>query len=174
MKTTFSYDHYYLYEELEACLKHFAETYPELAELSANCVTPEGRNQYLITLTNKKTGPALSKPGWYLDGNIHAGEVTASMAAMHTADWLLTNYGSDKTATKLLDEYCIYVLPRVTPDGAEVYLSTPKTLRSVNRDWQPEPGGLYPEDLDGDGVIRMIRIPTPYGAWKKDPSDESL
>ncbi len=174
MKTTFAYDHYYLYKELESCLKYFAEKYPELAELNVNCVTAEGRNQYLITLTNQKTGPALSKPGWYLDGNIHAGEVTSSMAAMHTVDWLLTNYGSDRAATKLLDEYCLYVLPRVSPDGAETYLTTPLTLRSVNREYQPEPGGLYPEDLDGDGIVRMMRIPTPYGAWKKDPADESL
>ena len=174
MKTTFAYDHYYLYKELESCLKYFAEKYPELAELNVNCVTAEGRNQYLITLTNQKTGPALSKPGWYLDGNIHAGEVTSSMAAMHTVDWLLTNYGSDRAATKLLDEYCLYVLPRVSPDGAETYLTTPLTLRSVNREYQPEPGGLYPEDLDGDGVVRMMRLPTPYGAWKKDPADESL
>ena len=35
METTFAYDHYYLYEELESCLKYFAEKYPKLAELNA-------------------------------------------------------------------------------------------------------------------------------------------
>ena len=169
MKTTLKYDHYYKYDELKSNLKHFAVTYPDLVDLDVNCVTEEGRNQYVVTITNKKTGGALSKPGWYLDGNIHAGEVTASMAAMYTVDYMLTNYGEDPEITKLIDEMTVYVIPRVTPDGAETYLSTSKTLRSVNREYMPKEGGVRDEDLDGDGVVRMMRIKTPYGAWKIDP-----
>ncbi len=172
MKTTFTYDHYYKYAEIESNLNYFAYAYPDLVIVESNCVTEEGRNQYVVTLTNKKTGEALSKPGWYLDGNIHAGEVTASMAAMHTIDYLVSNYGSQADVTTLLDTMTIYVIPRVTPDGAETYLSTPYTLRSVNRDYLPKEGGIKEEDLDGDGVIRMMRIKTPYGAWKKDPKNE--
>lgn len=47
------------------------------------------------------------------------------MCAMHTIDYLVTNYGTDDEVTKLLDEKTFYVIPRVTPDGAEKYLSTP-------------------------------------------------
>ena len=135
MKTTFKYDHYYKYAELQANLEFFASNYPELCELSVNCLTAEGRNQYAVTLTNKKTGAALAKPALYIDGNIHAGEVTSSMCAMHTIDYLLTNYGSDPKCQKLLDSYTVYVIPRVSPDGAETYLATPYTLRSVNKDY---------------------------------------
>lgn len=173
MKTTFKYDHYYKYAELQANLEFFASNYPELCELSVNCLTAEGRNQYAVTLTNKKTGAALAKPALYIDGNIHAGEVTSSMCAMHTIDYLLTNYGSDPECQKLLDSYTVYVIPRVSPDGAETYLSTPYTLRSVNKDYIVEKGGVAQTDLDGDGVIRMMRFKTPYGAWKKDPNDPS-
>ena len=173
MKTTFVYDHYFKYDELKADLEFFAAKYPDLAELGVNCVTEEGRNQYVLTLTNKKTGDALSKPGWYLDGNIHAGEVTSTQCAVHTVDYLLTNYGTDTEVTKLLDSMTVYVIPRVTPDGAETYLTSPKTLRSVNRDYMPKKGGVRDEDLDGDGVVRMMRIETPYGAWKIDPEDGS-
>ena len=171
MKTTFKYDHYYKYEELKSNLEFFAKKYPKLCKLEVNCVTEEGRNQYAVTLTNTETGEPLSKPGWYLDGNIHAGEVTSSMTAMYTVDWLLTNYKKDEEIKKLLDTTTVYVIPRVTPDGAETYLTTPYTLRSVNREYLPEKGGIKEEDLDGDGVIRMMRIPTKYGAWKKDPQN---
>ncbi len=41
------------------------------------------------------------------------------MCAMHTIDYLVTNYGTDDEVTKLLDEKTFYVIPRVTPDGAE-------------------------------------------------------
>ncbi len=171
MKTTFKYDHYFKYDEIKSNLEKLAKKHGKLMKVETNCITEEGRSQFVVTLTNTATGDAMSKPGWYLDGNIHAGEVTASMAAMYMIDYLVTNYGKDKKVTKLLDGTTIYVIPRVTPDGAETYLSTPYTLRSVNRDYMGAPGGIQGEDLDGDGVIRMMRIPTVYGAWKKDPKN---
>ena len=174
MKTTFEYDHYYDYEELSEKLHFLNEKYPDLMDLQINCVSEEGRNQYLIILTNRKTGDMLDKPGFYIDGNIHAGEVTASMCVMHTIDYLLTNYEDDDEIRKIIDEMTIYCIPRVSPDGAETYLKTPYSIRSVNRVSKKEKGGLKEEDLDNDGVIRMMRIKTPYGAWKKDPKDEEL
>ena len=168
MKTTFQYDHYYKYDELKDNLETLAKNYPNLMDLEVNCVSEENRNQYVAILTNKETGGMLDKPGWYIDGNIHAGEVTSTMCAMHTIDYLLTNYGSDETVTKILDTTTIYAIPRVSPDGAETYLSTAYTLRSVNRDYLPKEGGVKEEDIDEDGVIRMMRIKTPYGAWKID------
>ena len=174
MKTTFQYDHYYKYDELEKNLKYFSEKYPELCDLESICVTEENRNVYEMTITNKKTGAALDKPAFHIDGNTHAGEVTGSMAAMHAIDVLLTGYGEDKVITKILDRMTIYVVPRISPDGAETYLTTPYSIRSVNIVHNPENGGIRSEDLDGDGVIRMMRIPTPYGAWKKDKNDSSI
>ena len=174
MKTTFQYDHYYKYDELEKNLKYFSEKYPELCDLESICVTEENRNVYAMTITNKKTGAALDKPAFHIDGNTHAGEVTGSMAAMHAIDVLLTGYGEDKVITKILDRMTIYVVPRISPDGAETYLTTPYSIRSVNRVHNPEKGGIRSEDLDGDGVIRMMRITTPYGAWKKDKDDSSI
>ena len=174
MKTTFQYDHYYKYDELEKNLKYFSDKYPELCDLESICVTEENRNVYAMTITNKKTGAALDKPAFHIDGNTHAGEVTGSMAAMHAIDVLLTGYGEDKVITKILDRMTIYVVPRISPDGAETYLTTPYSIRSVNRVHNPENGGIRSEDLDGDGVIRMMRIPTPYGAWKKDKDDSGI
>lgn len=168
MKTTFQYDHYIKYDELKSELEYFEKTYPSLCKLEVNMVTQEGRNQYAAILNNEKTGAPLTKPGFYLDGNIHAGEVTATMTAMHTLDYLLTNYGKDKECTWILDHLCIYVIPRVTPDGAEKYLTTPYSLRSAPRSYCYEKGGIRQEDLDHDGVVRMMRIPSKYGAWKID------
>ena len=65
MKTTLSYDHYFNYAEMKEVLENFTQTYPELCHVEANCITPEGREQFAVTLTNTKTGEALSKPGWY-------------------------------------------------------------------------------------------------------------
>lgn len=174
MKTTFKYDHYYLYDEVVSNIKALADAHPGIMSYESICVTKEGRDVLAVTLTNKATGSALSKPAFHIDGNTHAGEVTGSMAAMHTMDYLVTNYGVEEDVTKLLDECTIYIVPRVSPDGAETYLTTPYTLRSVNREYLPKEGGMKQEDMDGDNVIRTIRVKTPYGAWKKDPNNANL
>ena len=172
MKTTYTYDHYYKYEEVKEVVEFFEKNYPDLVAVEVICVTPEKRNSYAITITNKKTGKALEKPAFHMDGNTHAGEVTGSMASIHFMDTLLTNYGKEEEITKLLDTFTIYIVPRISPDGVETYLTTPYSIRSVNRVRNPKEGGIRPEDLDDDHVIRMMRIPSKYGSWKKDPKDE--
>ncbi len=115
-------------------------------------------------------GDPKSKPAYYIDGNTHAGEVTGSIAAMHTIDYLLTNYGKEKLATDILDRFTIYVIPRISPDGVEVYLNTPYTLRSVDRAYltQNQDKGVYQEDIDNNGVIAMMRFVSDDGVWVKD------
>ncbi|MBR2825554.1 MAG: zinc carboxypeptidase [Solobacterium sp.] len=173
MKTTYQYDHYYKYEELKEFVETFQKNYPDLLDVEVICETPEKRNSYALTITNKKTGKALEKPAFHMDGNTHAGEVTGSMACLHFVDVLLTNYGKEEEITKLLDLFTIYVVPRISPDGAEAYLTTPYSIRSVNRKHNAKEGGVTTEDLDGDDVVRMMRIPSKYGAWKKDPNKEN-
>ncbi len=174
MKTTFTYEHYYLQDEIEAHIKQLAESYPQLMDYEYILETPDKHHIIAVTLTNKKTGAAEDKPAFHIDGNTHAGEVTGMMAAMHTMDYLLTNYGSDETATFILDNLTVYVIPCVSPDGSQTYLTTPYTLRSVNRPYYELGAGVSEEDIDGDGAIRMMRVKSPYGIWKKDPADPDL
>lgn len=173
---TYSFDHYYEYDELTKVLTELAEDYPQLIKVSSICTTPEGRQVWATEITNSATGDVLSKPAYYVDGNHHAGEVTGSMAAVHLIVTLVQKYGKDDKITKLLDESAVYVIPRISPDGAETYLTTAEKLRSVNRPYpfeKPAPG-LHPADMDGDGVIRIMRIESPNGVWKVSERDERI
>ncbi len=173
----YSFDHYYEYAELTRLLKDLAEEYPDLIKVSSICTTLEDREVWACEITNFKTGDILSKPAYYVDGNHHAGEVTGSMAATHLVYTLIKKYADgDKTIVDLLDNNAVYVIPRISPDGAETYLTTSEKLRSVNRPYpfeKPAPG-LHAKDMDGDGVIRMMRIESPTGAWKESKKDPRL
>ena len=173
MKTTFKYDHYFLYEELASNLKELEAKYSSIMKVESIGVTPKNRHVFAVTLSN---GDASKKPAYYIDGNTHAGEVTGSMAAMHTLDYLVTNYECDEKVKALLDECTVYVIPRISPDGAEAYLTSCTKLRSVDRPYLTleKEAGLNDEDIDQDGVLRMMRVKTPYGAWKKDPENPNL
>ncbi|MBP3399134.1 MAG: zinc carboxypeptidase [Erysipelotrichaceae bacterium] len=170
MKTTYCFDHYFDYEEMTSMLKSLCEKHSDIMSLTSICTTVEKREVWAVELTNKKTGNGLAKPAFYIDGNTHAGEMTGSMAALHTIDVLATGYQECAEITKLLDENVIYVIPRITPDGAETYLKTPYSLRSVNRSYLKEKEGLTQEDVDNDGVLRMMRFKDPHGAWVKTDS----
>ena len=174
MKTTFTYDHYYLQDEIEAHVKQLKDEHPDIFDYETLLTTQDGHHLIAATLTNKSTGDACDKPAFYIDGNTHAGEVTGMMAAMHTMDYFATNYGTDEKVTFILDNMAVYIIPCVSPDGSRTYLTTPYSLRSVNRDYYEKGDGLQQEDMDGDGVIRMMRVSDVHGAWKKSPDKENI
>lgn len=173
---TYKPTEYQDYAKLTAILQGYAVDYPHLAKLSSVARSPEGREVWVLTLTNGQTGPDTEKPGYLIDGCHHAGEVTATAQALYIADWLLKHYGLDGDATKLLDTRAVYVLPRLTVDASDEYLHSPKMMRSrVALYPQPEEKpGLVPADVDGDGVIREMRIEDPNGEWKLSARDARL
>lgn len=170
-----TYDHYYGYEELTTSLETMVAKHSGIAAMRAIGVSAEGRDIWSVTITNAATGADTAKPAIYIDGNHHAGELVGSMVALYTVDYLLSNYGRCGQVTRLVDTVAFYVLPRVSPDGAERYLTTPETLRSVPRyypfaEWE-EMEGLYPADVDGDGQILLMRVKDPAGEWKVSALD---
>ena len=175
MKHTHVYDHYYLYGEIAEIVKGYAAQYPQYAKLDVLGQTEEGRDILLLEITDLSTGDFADKPAYYVEGNIHAGEVTGSMTVMYLMDTIFSNL-DDPEIAKILKKNTFYLLPRVSPDGTEHYLTTPESLRSVPRyyPYAAEMPGLQPKDLDGDGAIRLMRVKTPYGAWKKSALDDRL
>jgi murein tripeptide amidase MpaA len=170
------FDRYLLHDELTGALRGLAARYPGLCRLETVGKSYEGRGILLAEITNSETGPAPDKPAFWVDANTHAGEVTGSMAALHLVKTLLEGHGEDERITRLLDRQAFYVLPRLSPDGAERYLTTPHTLRATTRPW-PEPEeepGLHPEDLDGDGHILQMRVEDENGEWRVSDGDERL
>ena len=174
MKTTYQYDHYFLYQDIIDMCTSFVNDYPDLCSKETICITEKNLEVIAMTLTNKNTGDPLDKPAFYMDANTHAGEITGNVVAMHMMDYLLTNYASNSTCKKILDEYTVYVIPRITMDGSEVYLTSAYGLRSADRDYNVQDSGIKQFDLDDDGVIRSMRIKNKHGAWKKDVLNENL
>jgi len=172
------FDTYYRYEELTRILHAYAEEYPQLVRIESIGKSYEGRDIWLLTVTNFATGPAEEKPALWVDGNIHASEVSPSSACLYLIHRLTREYGSNEKITRCLDTRAFYICPRVNPDGAEWALADkPKIIRSSTRPYpyDEDPiGGLVVEDIDGDGRMLMMRIPDPNGNWKKHPDEPRL
>lgn len=167
---------YYTYDELTAFLHEVVDEYPQLARLEPIGKSYQGRDIWVITLTNFATGSDAEKPAYWIDANIHAGEVTGGATAQYTIQYLVSHYGAEPQVTRFLDRSAFYICPRVSPDGVEQYLTTPYQARSSVRPYpfEDEREGLYLEDVDGNGRILQMRIPDPKGAWKVSNKDPRL
>lgn len=167
---------YYRPHEVEAALKAWAEEYPHLCSLRSIGTSYEGRSIWLLTLTNQATGADDEKPAFWLDANIHATEVTGCMGALHVIQTVLTGYGHDPNLTALLDERALYIVPCLNPDGMEQALTSPVYVRSGTRRYPftDDRDGLYPADIDGDGLILQMRVVDPDGGWKVSERDPRL
>jgi murein tripeptide amidase MpaA len=173
------FNKFYRYPELTGFLKEYAKEYSDFIRLESIGKSNEGRDVWLVTVTNFKTGSDTEKPAFWVDGNIHASEVTTSVAAMYLIHSLVSNYKKDASTTRALDTRAFYIVPRVNPDGAEWALADrPKLIRSSTRDYpytdDPIEGMTGSEDVDGDGRILQMRIEDPNGAWKAHPDEPRL
>ena len=115
------FDRFHRFEELTELLRGWAADYTDLVELSSLGRSHEDRPIWLVTVTDVRTGPASEKPALWVDGNVHSAEVASSMAALHLIHRLLSGFGVDPRITHALDTRVFYVVPRLSPDGAEWY-----------------------------------------------------
>ena len=172
------FDTYYRYDDLTSHIKALAEEYPTLMQVESIGKSHEGRDIWLAKVTNLETGPDNEKPALWVDGNIHATEVSPSTACLYFVNTLVTGYGEDEEITRALDTRVFYIVPRVNPDGAELALADkPRYIRSSTRPYpyDEEPiGGLIVEDIDGDGRMLTMRAADPNGAWKICPEEPRL
>ncbi|BCW97847.1 MAG: peptidase M14 [Armatimonadota bacterium] len=172
------FDHFLPYAELTEKLFALVHSRPDILSIQSIGKSHEGRDIWCVTVTSCATGPDAEKPAFWVDGNIHATELSASSACLYFLKRLSREYGSNPDVTYCLDTRAFYVVPRLNPDGAELYFSDPpRFLRSSTRPYpyDEEPlEGLRRQDVDGDGRILSMRIPDPNGPWKKSPQEPRL
>jgi len=175
------FDRYYNYDEVNEALKALNKAYPELTKLEVVGKSEEGREIYALTINNPKTGEELSKPGVYVDGNIHGNEIQAGEVCLYYANMLLTKYGGNEKITKTVDRNAHYILPVVNVDGRFHFFEdahTPSSSRSIRVPRDDDKDGLFdedaPDDLDGDGSITQMRIKDSNGEYKADPDDPRI
>ena len=158
------------YQELTDFVTALAQARPDLCKLSALGESREGRQIYLLTLTEPTSGSPEDKPAYLIHGNIHAAELSGTHAALYTARQLLV----DHPDSDLLRRVVFHIVPRLNPDGAEFAVTTSGPVRSRTDRSSPIPNTLYPCDVNSDGLILSMRQEHPDGPFVADPEDPRL
>ncbi len=177
-KVPVSWNRYYTNEGLLEIYEQLVAAYPNLVTLESIGKSYDDRDLWLLTVTNRDNKPHHQKPGFWIDGNIHANEIQTAEASVYTAWYLVENYGNNAFITDLLDEKVFYILPVMNPDGRDHYMSQPNTFNTPRSGTMPlddDGDGIAGEDgfddLNGDGHITQMRRRNPYGQWRTDPDD---
>jgi hypothetical protein len=176
-----SWDRYYDHETLGELGRRLEKAWPDRCRLSSIGRSVEGREIWLITVTDFGTGDPDRKPAMWIDGNIHANEIQGSEIALYTAWYLCEMADRVEWIADLLRDRTFYVVPTINPDGRENFLREPNTPHSPRSGVAPrddDGDGLFDEDdfddLDGDGEITQMRRRDPAGRWVTSPVDPRI
>ncbi|MGC4004726.1 MAG: M14 family metallopeptidase [Pirellulales bacterium] len=137
------------------------------------------REVRLITLGRESLAdkPAILIVGDVEGGRLAGGEVALRLAERWAAAAADAKSDSHKVVRTLLDRVTIYVLPRPTPDeSAKTFRASPVRVPAGNDartddDRDGRVGEDPTDDLNGDGLITMLRVADPAGTHRAHPDD---
>jgi hypothetical protein len=170
-------DCYRSFTEVERFLRDAAAAHPELATLESIGKSFQGRDLWVLTITDRSAGAPEDKPAIWVDGGIDADEVIAIEAALGLVHRLLADPG--ERVRRLVRERTFHVAPAVIPDSSELHMTTPERPDDTTlRPWDDDNDGRSdedgPEDLDGDGEALAMRQEDPNGDLTLDERDPRL
>ena len=176
-------DRFLNYDELTRQVRAWTDAFPQLCRASSIGRTPEGREMWLLTLG---PDPDRARPSAWVDGNMHASELAGSSVALSIAEDVLRLHladgdapagaGPSAVAAARVRDVRFYVLPRMSPDGAEAVLTNGRYVRSVPRDERPARAHAYwrCDDVDGDGLALTMRVRDTGGEMVESPEFPGL
>ncbi len=143
------------------------------AAMSSIGTTGGGREIWLVAVANPGGTPDDQRPGVLVVGNLEGDHLLGSQLALETIRHLLNSGDAN------LDDQVFYVIPRLNPDGAEAMFAAVRTDRTRNaRPFDDDNDGRIDEDpaedLNGDGLITLMRVPDAGGSYMIDPDNPRL
>ena len=84
-KVQISFNRYYTSEGHAALTKKIADAHPNLVRRVSIGKSYEGREMWLLEITNYQKGDPKRKPGFWIDGNIHSNEIQGAEISIYTA-----------------------------------------------------------------------------------------
>ena len=168
---------YHNYAALTQAMKNLAGANPNITKLQSIGRTLGGRELWMLQVSGK--GKALEKQALLIAANLEGDHLIGSMVVLGIAEYLVKGYGKDEKVTAILDKRTFYIVPRLNPDGAEAFFKAVRhehpgnfNPRDEDYDWKVDEDGS--EDLNGDGIITMMRAKDKEGSWIVDEKDPRL
>ena len=151
------------YAELTKQLRAWEKAHPDFVKVSSIGQSAEGRDIPLLTIGRN---PGEERPAVWVDGNMHATELCGSSVALAIAEDVISLHANPRAKVNLpphmadtVRDTLFYLVPRMSPDGAEAVLKHGRYVRSSPVDKRLHKGHAYWEshDFDGNGHVGYMR-----------------
>jgi hypothetical protein len=158
-----SFDRYHKPEEIVAALQDLARANPGFAKVHLLAKSPGGRDLVLLEI-----GPETAKTEKTLPGVFAAADMDGTVPlAAEAGLWLAKTLCAKPD---LRADRTWYVLACGNPDAASLYFAKPlrrdtRNGRPMNDDQDDAVDEDGPDDLNGDGLITLMRVKDPEGTW---------
>ncbi len=110
-------NHYPSVSELNDWYDDLVDEYPDLVSKINIGQSWEGRDLWVLEVTSDEDTQVDHKPGFLVDGSMHAREWSSTQASAYFMWRILDEYDSNETIHWMLNNRRIYVMPMVNPDG---------------------------------------------------------
>lgn len=146
--------------------------YPAVAKVASLGKSDEGRDLWLITLSQGEE----KKPAFAVIGSVQPANLMAAEVTLRMAEQIAAAGEKDEKIKRLLKHYTLYIIPRPEPDGSEKAFRKPLreplgNARRTDDDRDFQFGEDPPDDLNGDGIITLMRVADETGNLRAHPND---
>lgn len=123
---------YHSYAGVTDLMQSWASSFPEICRLESIGQSVQGRELWAMKITAQ---PDLDneKPKLKYVGTMHGDEPLGTELCLYFIDLLLNGFGSDPRLTALVEEFEIWVMPLMNPDGLEAGTRFNATGLDLNR-----------------------------------------
>src|SRR5688572_20044306 len=129
-KVSISWNRYYNHAGITELCKKLAAAHPDLIKVGTIGKSFQGREMWVLTVTDFKKGKPEEKPGFYIDGNVHSNEIQGSEMALYTAWYLAESFKDVAFIQELLADKVFYIVPTINPDARDHYMKEPNSQNS--------------------------------------------
>ncbi|RQV99350.1 hypothetical protein EH220_01865 [bacterium] len=112
-------DEYHYNDDIEAMFIGWQASYPTMFSYESIGLSVENRNLWMAKLSDNVTSDEPEIEVKYIS-TMHGDEVVGLENCLRFIDTLLTGYGTDPELTELMDDFEIFIMPLMNPDGREV------------------------------------------------------
>lgn len=125
---------YHNYQALTDELRNLADSYPDIARLSSVGKTAQGREIWMITISDQVDRDEREPKLLYI-ANMHGDEVVGRELSIYHIRRLLNEYGKNSRVTNLVNNSKMFIIASMNPDGFELRQRHSARGIDLNRDF---------------------------------------